>query len=384
MNGNLDAMLTIQRRHSAKCPDRNKGPNFLKCRGRCRLRIIGTANGVRVRQSLKTCDVQRAGRRLAELEQHGAAALTPRKSVAQAIDAFHTQRGYTASETQKKYRRVLGYLANYCQKAGVSTVDGITLETVLDTYALDRATDNWTWLNEVGILRNFLSFCVEREWINRNPAKGLRCPRLVEANNVVPFTTEQIISVIAAADRFGSRPYERLRARAMVLLLRYTGMRISDVVTLSRDHVQGNRLEKRAIKNKKLIRLELPAVVLEALEALPLPKSAPIGCRLYFASGNGEMRSAVKSAQRTLAVIFERAGVPDGYPHRFRHTLATEILGKGGATIEDAANILGDDPATIRRHYAKWSSERQAHQDEVFRRTIDTKLAQAEEPVSKC
>jgi hypothetical protein len=40
------------------------------------------------------------------------------------------------------------------------------------------------------------------------------------------------------------------RARAMTLLMRYAGLRISNVVTLSRDHVRGTRLEKRAIKNK--------------------------------------------------------------------------------------------------------------------------------------
>jgi hypothetical protein len=46
-----------------------------------------------------------------------------------------------------------------------------------------------------------------------------------------------------------------------------------------------------------------------------------------------------------------------------RHTLATEVLVNGGS-IEDAANILGDSPAIIRKHYAKWSGDYQ-------RRTLD-------------
>ena len=44
--------------------------------------------------------------------------------------------------------------------------------------------------------------------------------------------------------------------------------------------------------------------------------------------------------------------------HR-RHTLATEILEMGG-TFEEAADILGDTEAIIRKHYAKWSAGRQA------------------------
>jgi hypothetical protein len=44
-------------------------------------------------------------------------------------------------------------------------------------------------------------------------------------------------------------------------------------------------------------------------------------------------------------------------PHRFRHTLATEVLEVGG-TIEEAADILGDSEAIIRKHYVKWSAGR--------------------------
>jgi hypothetical protein len=56
----MNPMLTLQRRHSSKCRDRKKGPNFLKCRGHCSIRICGTQNGQRVRMSLKTRDLQRA------------------------------------------------------------------------------------------------------------------------------------------------------------------------------------------------------------------------------------------------------------------------------------------------------------------------------------
>jgi hypothetical protein len=62
-------MLTLQRRHSEKCPDREKGPNYLHCRRRCPLRICGMLDGKRVRKSFKTRDVRRGARRLADLEE---------------------------------------------------------------------------------------------------------------------------------------------------------------------------------------------------------------------------------------------------------------------------------------------------------------------------
>jgi site-specific recombinase XerD len=375
-------MLTIQRRHSKKCPDHKHkdGPNYLKCRGHCALRICGMLDGQRVRKSLRTRDLRRAARRLAEMEEE--ALSRPRKLLSDAIDGFHAQHAEQAPETKRKYRRLLGYLSEYCTQVSLRYVDQIGVEA-MDGYSLWRNKTNWTWIKEIEVLRQFFAFCIDREWTSKNPAKALKRPRLLEANDVVPFTSEEIVRVIAACDQIGRATYERLRARAMVLLMRYAGLRISDVVTLSRDHIRGHHLEKRAIKNRRLICVELHPDVLKALEVLPQPKAGAQNGTLYFSAGNASVRSLLKGAQRTLAAVFRRAQVGKGHPHRFRHTLASEILAKGG-TIEEVAGILADSSATIRRHYAKWTPEFQARQDRVIRLVHGTNLAQTEKQVSKC
>jgi site-specific recombinase XerD len=53
--------------------------------------------------------------------------------------------------------------------------------------------------------------------------------------------------------------------------------------------------------------------------------------------------------------------------HTFRHTLATELLG-AGATYEEVADVLGNSPVIVRKHYAKWSTARQARIDELIDR----------------
>jgi integrase len=115
----------------------------------------------------------------------------------------------------------------------------------------------------------------------------------------------------------------------MVLLMRFAGLRISDVVTLSREHIRGTRLEKRAVKNHQMIRVELLAVVLTALDLLPQPKAAAQDNQRFFSKDAAVLRSQVKGAWRTLAAVFKRSGVKRAKPHRFRHTLASELLGKG-------------------------------------------------------
>lgn len=176
---------------------------------------------------------------------------------------------------------------------------------------------------------------------------------------------EEMVRIVAACDKIGRYSYERLRARAYVLLMRYEGLRISDVVTLSHGHIQGDHLIKRAVKNKKLISVALHPEVTKALDALPRPKAACAECPLYFMSENSSLRSAVKGAQRTLWAVFKIAKVPGAHPHRFRHTLASELLAKG-ATFEDIAGILADSPDTLRRHYAKRTPEYQARQDRTL------------------
>ena len=69
--------------------------------------------------------------------------------------------------------------------------------------------------------------------------------------------------------------------------------------------------------------------------------------------------------ERTLRAVFKKSGVKRAHAHKFRHTLATELLGQG-ATCEDVADILGNSPAIIRKHYAKWSAARQARIDSLM------------------
>jgi site-specific recombinase XerD len=138
-----------------------------------------------------------------------------RKTLTDAIEAFHAQHAEHAAETKRKYKRVLLFLAKYCEGAQLRYVHQITVET-MDGYALWPNKASWTWIKEIEILRQFFAFCVDREWTRKNPARVLKRPRLLETNDVVPFTSAEIVRIIAACDYIGRAKYERLRARAMV------------------------------------------------------------------------------------------------------------------------------------------------------------------------
>jgi integrase len=57
-----------------------------------------------------------------------------------------------------------------------------------------------------------------------------------------------------------------------------------------------------------------------------------------------------------MLALGKRAGVPNVHPHRFRNTLAVDMLEKG-ASPYDVAKTLGDPIETIEKHYAPFTKE---------------------------
>jgi hypothetical protein len=105
-----------------------------------------------------------------------------------------------------------------------------------------------------------------------------------------------------------------------------------------------------------------------ALSVLPVPRGAASSeCKYFFWSGNGTTRAVFRDVTRTLATVYKASGVEGACSHRFRHTLATEVLELGGS-IEEAADILGDSEAIIRKHYVKWTAGRQTRITDLLAR----------------
>jgi integrase len=85
-----------------------------------------------------------------------------------------------------------------------------------------------------------------------------------------PYSPSELAAIGAACDIFGRHSYERLRARAMILLLRYTALRVSDVALFRRDRIGNRRVYLRTAKNGKPVFLPVKPDLEMALECVPL------------------------------------------------------------------------------------------------------------------
>ena len=144
------------------------------------------------------------------------------------------------------------------------------------------------------------------------------------------------------------------RLRTLVLLLRYSGMRIGDVVKLSRDKVKGRKLFMYTQKSGVPVYTVLPDFVVSVIEATPL-----VTPTYYFWNGTDNLDCVVGSWQRRLRKLFQIAKIPDGHAHRFRDTFATELL-LAGVPIERVAILLGHQSVRVtEKYYAAWTDARQ-------------------------
>jgi len=211
-------------------------------------------------------------------------------------------------------------------------------------------------------LRTFFRFCVSRGWCSRNSAEGIKLPKF-QRRQVEPFSEDEMQKIMEALNKYpDSPPGRRVQVRAFVLMLRYTGLRIGDVVSMHSSSIEAGSVRKQTHKTGAVVRLPLHDSVHDAIKELGRGT-------FFFWSGNGLIKSAVADWQRSLARLFELAGISHGHAHRFRHSLAVKLLSKGVA-VNHVAAILGNSPAVVEKHYSAWIESRQAALNEAVRATF--------------
>ena len=217
-------------------------------------------------------------------------------------------------------------------------------------------------------LIGFLAFCIRCGWLTTNPAESMG---RVKADPVPTdyFPREEFEKIVDSTYLYQEKGYVEVRnhatrLRTMTLLMRWSGLRISDAVTLERYRLDGNNLLLYQAKTKLPVFVPLPPDVAEALRTVPPgPKPNP---RYFFWTGNGDPRSAVKDWQRSFKRLFKIANITklDGskkrcFPQMFRDTFAVELL-LSGVPLDQVSILLGHSSVKItEKHYAPWVKARQ-------------------------
>jgi integrase len=389
-------MLSPYTRHYSPC--KQTGISYRRCK--CPKWIQGTLpDGRSLRKSAKTRSWEKAEMLCRRLEDESDPNKPEAKPRTKSVDAIQTFREDEDSRrltegTLKKSRYFFEtQLTEWARKEAIVYLDQLT-PAVLTRFRSGWTNAAQTMQRKHERLIAFLWFCVRMDWMTKNPAIVLKRIQASPAPTDY-FPKEEFKALVDATYAYGDWrgghdfEHRRDRLRALILLMRWSGLAIKDAVTLERQRLSedGNIFLYRA-KTGVPVYVPLPPDVHALLQSLP--NSNP---HYFFWSGKGDPETAKRGWVRSLALLFKNTALknPDGQPkrchsHMFRDTFAVELL-LAGVPIDQVSLLLGHSSVKVtEKHYAPFVKARQAQLAQSARMAWDQpaeKLAPTPVPSKK-
>jgi site-specific recombinase XerD len=367
-------VVTIFVRHSRDCKYKDD-ETWKRCR--CPKHLRWSHGGKQYRRSAKTRSWEQAERTKRSIEEKFQASDKPvgdvrpeaksRKTIEKAIDLFIKARQIEAvsDDVIKKYRRELGRLQQFMEQRGKFFPNEI------ESSDLTEFMSNWTELYPSSVTRNrvltrlraLLKYCYDEKWTERIP----RTPSIkADDPNTLPLEPAQYKKLLETIPN--EFPAEKAnRVRALVQLMRWSGLAIRDAVTLARDEIVKDtkntyRVVTKRTKTDTHVSVVIPPDVAE--EVLTVANGNPR--YLFWNTGQGTERTVTTNWSDDLRKLFRAAGLPEGHPHQLRDTFAVALL-QEGVPLEEVSKALGHESIkTTERSYAPWIKARQDRLDDLI------------------
>ena len=259
--------------------------------------------------------------------------------------------------TVREYRRHVAQFFAFLGARGVDwkAPDRATVRAYLATLA-ERGLSASTVGGQLAAIRSLYRHAARQGWIEGDPVAGVRSPKR-------PGRLPRVLSVDGAA-RLVEAPATFIRAgrrrrdpaladasarrdAAVLELLYATGMRISELASLTVDRLDPTRRRLRVIgkgsKERELLFGEPAARAVRAYLASGRPTLAARSTRsvpaLFLNSAGGPLTS--RGARMIVDRWVTASGAPASTsPHTLRHSFATHLL-EGGADLRTVQELLG-------------------------------------------
>jgi site-specific recombinase XerD len=264
------------------------------------------------------------------------------------VEYLEVERG-RSSKTAENYHL---YLERFVEFAGNIVAAKIDADSVrkyrlwLNRYKNDQNDElaTITQYYHLVALRGFLAYLSKRGIESMTPEK-IELPKIVRKQ--VSFLDHD--EVIRLLDTFDTSKLSGLRDKAIIELLFSSGLRVSELTSLNKDHVNTKRREftvrGKGQKDRPVFISEKAAEMLEKYISKRTDNLDPLFIsysRNVSASNDGSYRRlSPRSVQRMIEKHAKLAGITKHVsPHSLRHSFATDLL-MNGADIRSVQAMLG-------------------------------------------
>lgn len=265
-----------------------------------------------------------------------------------------------ADLTCKAYERDVRACLEFLRSQGLTALTEIRtpdLRRFLAQEATHRPSPS-SQARTVAALRCFFRFCVENDYLERDPAHVLRTPKKREAlPDVLDRSELSRLLDVPGQEGVWMRTHagKRERDRLLLALFAYGGLRRSELLGLDRDDVD---LDRRLIRvrnakggRQRVVPIHPGLVPLFVGYARARPATADPA--LFLGIQGRRLTPSI------MAVTFRRYATAAGVnkrkritPHTLRHVFATELLG-AGANLRQIQELLGHKHLDSTQHYTR-------------------------------
>lgn len=236
---------------------------------------------------------------------------------------------------------------------------------------LQKTTQNYHLI----ALRSFLKYCAKRD-IPALPADKIELARTQRKQ--VTFLTPEEVERMFDQPKLDTLP--GLRDRAILELLFSSGLRVSELVGLNRDHINLRRREfmvrGKGQKDRPIFISEQAAAWVQGYLNKRDDTAQPLfiryaGKKTVDTSGNYQ-RLTARSVQRMVARYALLAGITKHVsPHTLRHSFATDLL-MNGADLRSVQALLGHSNISTTQIYTHVTDPHLKSVHEKFHRSKES------------
>lgn len=250
--------------------------------------------------------------------------------------------------TVAAYRSDLGQFADFCQGLGLTSWHEVDRKVVRQFLGVldGRSYSRRSIARKASAVRSFFADQVKKGELKHNPAAEVARPKL-------PERLPRALSSRVVRDILDSLPHATpidLRDRAIIELLYSSGLRVSEVASLSLTDVGGDLLTVTGKGGK--------------VRAVPVGGPARRAVADWIERGRGQLagpevpgalwvgaRGGALDTRGIRRAVRKRAAT---FPHALRHSFATHLL-EGGADLRAVQELLGHSDLATTQIYTSVS-----------------------------